>query len=300
MMVKLLDPEELRDIALKFLGIKKKLEQQKELEFHKHYGSNSLTIASMWFDLCHTDIESAKLTSKEKQGGLKMFMAAHFYLWSYTKNANMLGSRFHVCEKYARGDYLWKWIRRISLLSENVITWPSRLDAPNTEIFAITIDGVDKKGRERKHPTMNQDPKRYTQKHNHAGLKWQVAISVYTSKCVHIHGPCRGGMGDREMLEESGVLDKLKHNKVAIVDRGYIKKENCHKLSWPNPQDSKALNNFKSRARLRQETFNGRMCFFDILSHEFRHTEQKHGIAFLAVATIVAYQMENGSPLYDV
>jgi hypothetical protein len=159
---------------------------------------------------------------------------------------------------------------------------------------------VDKKGRERKHPTLNQDRKRFTPKHHHAGCKWQVTMSVHTSKCVHIFGPCRGGMGDKEMLTESGVLGLLKNGKIAIVDRGYISKKNRHKLSWPNPQDSKAVNNFKARARLRHEAFNGRMCFFDILSHEFRNSEEKHGIAFLAVATIVQYQMDNGSPLFDV
>jgi hypothetical protein len=296
----LLGAPELREIALRYLGITKKTEHQKELEFHKHYGSSSLSIASMWFDLCHTDIESAKLSLKERQGGVKMFLAAHFYLWSYTKNSHMLASRFNICEKYARGKYLWNWIRRIKALSANVITWPSSLDSNSTVLFAISIDGVDKKGRERKHPTLNQDSKRFTPKHHHAGCKWQIALSVQTSKCVHIFGPCRGGMGDKTMLKRSGVLDLLKNGKVAIVDRGYINEENRHKLSWPNPHDSKAVNNFKARARLRHESFNGRMCCFDILSHEFRQSEEKHGIAFLAVATIVQYQMDNGSPLYDV
>ena len=90
----------------------------------------------------------------------------------------------------------------------------------------------------------------------------QASVSIFL-------GPVRGGMGDKEMLTESGVLGLLKNRKLAIVDRGYINKDNRHKLSWPNPHDSKAVNNFKARARLRHEAFNGRMCFFDILSHEF-------------------------------
>jgi hypothetical protein len=294
----LLGGPELRDRALRFLQIEKNNDHQKELEFHKHYGSSSFTIASMWFDLCHTDIELAKLSLKEKQCGLKMFLVANFFLWSYTKNARILGSRFDICESYARGKHLWKWIQVISALSEGVITWPSSLDR-GVEVFAITIDGVDKKGRERKHPTLNQDRKRFTKKHHHAGCKWQVAMSIHKSKCVHIYGPCRGGMGDKEMLTESGVLGLLKNDKVAIVDRGYINHENRHKLSWPNQDDSKEVNVFKARARLRHEAFNGRMCGFDILSNEFRHTEVKHGIAFLAVATICQYQMDNGSPLFE-
>ena len=75
----LLGAQELRDIALRFLKIEKRTERTKEIEFHKHYGSSSFTIASMWFDLCHTEIESAKLSLKEKQCGLKMFLLAPFF-----------------------------------------------------------------------------------------------------------------------------------------------------------------------------------------------------------------------------
>ena len=107
-------------------------------------------------------------------------------------------------------------------------------------------------------------------------------------------------MNDKPMLEASGVLDKLAKGKLAIVDRGYIKTENLAKLSWPNPHDDKLTNNYKSRARLRHETVNGRMSFFSILFHQFRHCTAKHNAAFEAIAVTVQYQIDDGHPLFAV
>jgi cytochrome oxidase assembly protein ShyY1 len=107
-------------------------------------------------------------------------------------------------------------------------------------------------------------------------------------------------MNNKLMLEASGLLDKLAKGKFPIVDRGYIKEENNDKLSWPNPHDDKLTNNYKIRARLRHETVNGRMAFFSILFHQFRHSIAKHKAAFEAIAVTVQYQMDNGHPLFAV
>jgi hypothetical protein len=65
--------------------------------------------------------------------------------------------------------------------------------------------------------------------------------------------------------------------------------------------DSKALGNFKSRGRLRQETFNGRLKFFRSLSDTFRHGFDKHKLVFEAIVVIIQqYQMDNGSEIYAV
>ena len=109
-----------------------------------------------------------------------------------------------------------------------------------------------------------------------------------------------GGVKKKNMLEDSGLLEKLKKGKRAICDRGYIKDANKDKLSWPNLHDTPAVNNFKSRARLRHESFNGRLKFFSILKDTFRQSLAKHQFAFEAVVVIVQYQMDNGSPIFSV
>jgi hypothetical protein len=64
--------------------------------------------------------------------------------------------------------------------------------------------------------------------------------------------------------------------------------------------DPPDLHTFKSRARIRQETFNHRLRCFSILSHTFTHGWDKHGSAFTEVVVIVQYQMDNGSPIFTV
>jgi hypothetical protein len=68
---------------------------------------------------------------------------------------------------------------------------------------------------------------------------------------------------------------------------------------WPRRAADERVAKFKSRARARHESFNGRLKFFDILQNTFRHGEARHKIAFEAVCVIVQYQMDNGSPLFD-
>ena len=129
-------------------------------------------------------------------------------------------------------------------------------------------------------------------------LKYQIVMAAHRPRCVHIYGPVRGGMGDKEMLERSGVLARLRPGKLIVADRGYIKKEFGGKISWPNPQeDSKEANNLKSRIRLRHESFNGKMAAFGCLNQTWRHSDDKHGIAFRAVAVTVQYALDNGTNL---
>ena len=79
---------------------------QKEEIFKTHYGSTPLALASMWYDMTTTSIAGAKLDEKEKLRGFKMFMAVHFFLWAYPKNAKLLASRFDLCLSYAQGNHL--------------------------------------------------------------------------------------------------------------------------------------------------------------------------------------------------
>ena len=132
------------------------------------------------------------------------------------------------------------------------------------------------------------------------GVKYQLVTAVQVSQIVHIYGPCRGGMHDKTMLEESGVLDLIQPGKLAAVDGGYIKQQHADKLSWPNPHQDPVTHNFFSRCRLRHETANGRMTFYRILSDTFRHSIEKHGAAFTAVAVTSQYAFENGHPLFTV
>jgi hypothetical protein len=157
-------------------------------------------------------------------------------------------------------------------LKAKKIVWDASLDDANTAMFAISIDGTDFRIWERKHPLLPRDNGQCSKKFNHGAAKYQVALSVFGAKCVHIAGPYRGGEHNLEVFRQSGLKEKLARNKeVAIVDRGYRTgiEDEQGMFSYPNNMDSKELNNFKSRAQLRQETFDGRLKFFGSLKDTF-------------------------------
>jgi hypothetical protein len=73
------------------------------------------------------------------------------------------------------------------------------------------------------------------------------------------------------------------------------------KLSLPNRLGNAEVEKLKSRARSRHESFNGRIKNFNVLYETYRHDIKiKHKLAFEAVVVTVQYQMDNGSPIFDV
>ena len=273
-------------------------------EFKAHYASEPLVIASIWFDLCHTSIPEAHLQEKEKsEQGFKRFMIAHYYLWMYPKNVKNLKRRFNICLRYLQGSELWYWKRKIAALIKKVVVWSPELDSDETEIMAISVDCVNFRAWEKKHPTLNKDPKFYDHKHNSCGFKYEIALRVYEPKFAWIKGPIRCGKGDREVFKEDGLREKMRSghgNKMGIADGGYEGQEAIGFLCLPNSTNPRGLQQLKSRALCRHESLNGRLVDFGILQQTFRHGMECHKVALEAVAVIVQYQMDNGAPIFDV
>jgi hypothetical protein len=314
----ILSPQQALKYWLTFLAVRFTCwsDARMALEFHRHYVSLPLDLADQWHDLKVGDHlpEELQLNEKEKsEKGLKRYFVAHFFLWAYPKNASMLSSRFKgVCDKYCQGEPLWKWIRRIAALKSKKIVWDDNIaKSKNLEIFCITIDGTDFKINEPKHKTLPRDNGACSHKMQHAAAKYEIALAVHRPKCVHLAGPFFGGTHDLEMFRRGRLKEKLqalnvqirnfRRTKLAIVDRGYSSKRADEKnlFSVPNSMGSKELEKFKSRARLRHETFNGRLkCFGSLSAQTFRHGIDKHKFVFEAIVVTVQYQMDNGSPIF--
>ncbi len=273
-MLGLLSPSDIMKIGLEFFRFQagNKSQEHSVHVFRKFYGSLPLDLADMWYDLTTTDIPEAKVDKKEiSMKGLRMFFAAHHFLWTYPKNAQLLASKFGICERYSRGDPLWKWIKKIQALKTKKIVWHEGLNSPNTEIFCVTVDGVDFRMWEKKHPEYPVDSKYYSKKYKHCGAKYELAVSVFHPKIVWMNGPFRGGKHDLEVFREDGLKAKIPQGKIAIADRGYRtdRTDEQEMLALPNDLDDKELKNFKSRARMRHESVNGRIKFFECLSNTF-------------------------------
>ena len=304
----LLGPRDIRAKALKIVKAEVLLgtnpSEEKEVNlFRKHFGCEPLSIAAAWHDLTRADIPDPRLsmTRDEKINGLKRFLVAIYFLWNYSRNKEVLATSTQSNAYSVSSAILWLWIDRIAWLEVLKIKWIPELTDPSKEILALTIDGTDFRVWEKSHPDLPLDRQQMSVKFNHGALKYLLFISIEHQKVVQIYGPERGGKHDLTMLEESGFLDKLSQNKkVASVDRGFIKHKYRDQLSWPNAYDSPEVNNYKSRSRLRHETFNGRCKFFRILGETFHHQQKKHRSAFAAVVVLCQYNMENGRPLFEV
>ena len=269
-------------------------------DFKSHYGSNSTHISVMWSDI----LMQLDLKKEDKsENRFKRLLIAIFFLWAYPKNAAMLASTFGVCKRLVQGEYLWYWVRIIGKLKRYKVIWPTETyNDPNSQIFIITVDGVDFKVTEnRRHPLFPIDTGEYSQKFAHAAFKYEIGIDCFTGKIFWLNGPFRAGMHDRTIYN-MGLKDIIPEGKMVVCDRVYrskVKKEN-DSLSIPSLCDSKKLANFKIRLRCRHETFNGRIKNFASLSHTYHHDRSKHIAVFEAVCLMVIYQLENGNPLFTI
>lgn len=268
--------------------------------FRALYGSNPIVYAEIIEDLQTTHIEAARVDSK-KMSVEKLLIAMNF-LKCY-QSEEVRSGQFKVSEKTAR-KWGWFYSKKIQALKAQKIVWPDhwneghpQLHDDDTPIFLVSVDGVHCTTNEPIHPTLAKNPKFYSHKHNQAALTYELGVSVYENKLVWIKGPKPASKHDITVFRE-GLMHKIPSGKRAIGDNGYRGEPNT--ISTPRSRDPKELRRFKSRARARHESFNGRIKNFKCLAERFRHGVHKHQICFEAVCVIVQYQLENGSPLFDV
>ena len=305
MNIEVLTPRRMLEKGLVIAGIHSSpqhTDERKNRDFQKHYGAPVIALVDMWFDLQTTTIPGAALSASENsRKGLRWFLMCHNFLWTYPRNAKVLADKFGICEDYAKGENLWCWIRKIAALREKKIIWdPRRMSNPNGPTFICSVDGTDFRVWEPKHPTLPHDRTQMSHKHRHAALKYEIAVCNHFSQVCWISGPHRGGKHDLTIFQES-LKHRIPDGKRCNVDRGYnSERADERMLSTPNPCDSPLLSNYKSRSRLRGETFNGRLKKYEVLNQTFRHGREKHATAFFAIVVTLQYQMDNGEPLFDV
>lgn len=272
--------------------------------FHALYGSTAEVLAEQFEDLQTTHIQEARLTAEENTSkGLRSFLIAHHWLWTGPKNVVLTSTRFGICEKYCQGEALWRWIRKIAALEAKVIVWEDRRSKPisiERETFTVTVDGTDFKTWEPKHPTLPVDTGYASHKFKSAGYRYELAISTETKKCVWIYGPNRAGKHDMTIMREA-LKSKIEVGEAVIADSGYqTSKQDKVFMSTPNTQDSREVARYKSLARCRHETFNGRLKNYASMEHCWKYGMEKHGWAFRAVAVTVQYHLDFGTGLFEV
>jgi hypothetical protein len=300
--------------------------------FLAHYGSNPIVYAKIWEDLQVTQCLDALIDSRTID--LALFLMTFRFLKCYPTEAE-LAATFRVCERTVRkwcryygckiqalkevkvssaSVMLWvhcrpivdhfltnKWTRKLQ------IVWPTRwtpchVDFSNEDIpvFLLTVDGVHCQIHEPMHPTKSKDQSYYSHKFKRSALNYEVGVSVYDNALVWLSGPTKASQHDITIFRSpDGLKEIIPDGRRVIGDRGYASRREAAVLSTPNSSDPTEVRKFKSRARARHESFNGKIKNFRVLSECFRHNLEDHKTVFEAICVICQYQLENGSPLFD-
>jgi hypothetical protein len=184
----------------------------------------------------------------------------------------------------------WEFVEKIQSLKGDKIVWDDSFYEAD-DIWIVSVDGTHCWIEEPKHPTWSQDTDYYSHKYNKAGLDYELAIALTTSRLVWMRGPFPAGSNDISIFCKKGLHDRLVAlEKKAIGDGGYSGHHAT--ISTPNAHDSYGVKRFTSRALKRHETFNGHTKVFDCLSGRFRHSVPRFAnCCFSASITIFEHRV---------
>lgn len=164
-------------------------------------------------------------------------------------------------------------------------------------VFLVTVDGTHCRISE---PRRDPDTKYFSYKMRKPAMAYELAVDTEESKIRWINNdPSQAGYSDLHIFrKEGGLKEKMPPGKRIIADNGYNGEDEI--ISAPNPLDTREAKQYKSRARARHESLNGRIKTHNIVDQRFRSSHDKHQIIFEAVAIIVQYDMDNGMKLFDI
>ena len=261
--------------------------------FKDHYGASHIVVAKIWEDLQTTNIPEARI----KVLKFNYFLEALNFNYRYKRECER-EAQFDTSPKTLR-KYCWYYLLKIGALKSEKIVFPPVEDFGD-DILIMSVDGTHSIFYEIAHDEFSQNRPYFSHKKHHAGLCYELGIHLYESKLIWMNGSFPAGPNDKaNFMREHGLRDKLATiGKKAVGDKGYTGfPDQC---STFNAFDDPAVQEFKSRAQMRHEQFNGMLKEFSTLADQFRHEQDKFEVCFEAAAVICQYRLENGEPLYDI
>ena len=290
--------EEMLSFGLELAGYKeprvdRARAETNEERFAANFGVATATACTIYEDMQLTTIEASRIDGTPLE--LKYFLMALYYLRKYPTESD-LEAKFDYSKYWAR-EMCWSMITKIMNLKEAKIVWPDDLAA--ADIWVMSVDGTHSWTVEYSHPTLSQDPGKYSHKYHHAGFNYKLGVSLSTNQLIWMAGPFDAGQNDLSCFRASGLRERLLDlGKKALGDGGYNGEPEC--ISTWNAHDSKPVHRFKARAMKRHENFNDLVKVFDATSGRFRHSEARFKVSFEAVCVLCQYKLENEVPLYDI
>ena len=160
----------------------------------------------------------------------------------------------------------------------------------------MTVDGTTCKVHNLTKLKLKERKQWYDFKHNHAGIKYKIAVCIITGFIVHYCGPFKGSIHDLTIFRWC-IKKILSLLEVVIGDAGYEGDEAC-----VTPKDARDAQHRLAMKELRKrhETINGKLKTFECLRNQWRHSLDRHHLAFRSCFVIVQLCLENGQECYTV
>jgi len=277
-------------------SIKKCKKSTNEQRFVSRYGSNPAVVCHIWEDLQRQADPNFAIPSNKLS--LEYYLHSLHFLKRYPEEherAAATGWHRDTCR-----DWGWYYVERIQALKAIKIIFPDDVFF-GYDIWIMSVDGQHCWVHEPGHPEFSIDTEFYSHKYNKAGINYELGIALKESKLIWMNGPFRAGETDQVTFRNRGLREKLREmGKKAIADGGYHAQEDFDVLALPNVLDADLVKKFKRRALRRHEKFNGMVKAFNCLSGRFRHPIYRFANCFEAVCVICQYQLEHGSPLFNI
>lgn len=274
------------------VGLGRAQETTKIRRFQRHYGPNPTVVSLIWSTLQTTTVPDAIITKRALADFVNFLMALH-HLKAYPVE-EVLANRFDVHEQTAR-KWVHFYIKKLAALKESKVKWPNPLGASR---FIISVDCVNFGVNEPRHPFLHKVKEYFDRKGGKAGVTYEIALDLWSSRVVWMNGPFPAATGDQVIFTDFGLQAKMPAGTKAIADKIY---ESCDKIASHNSLDTDEVRDFKARARARQESINARLKSFGCLKQRFRHDIRLHNKDFVhACMVICCFELENGSPLFNI
>jgi len=268
-------------------------------KFKAHFGRHPLHVARVWRDPLTTTIPEARVDDNE--ANLIGFLASLNFVKSYAiedVRDDFVGDALHLNQMR---ELSWFFVGKIAALKALKIVWPADNEWQTT--FIASVDGTHKSINEPRDPNVRKNRIWYSHKDEHAGLNFEVVLSLYQSRIVHAKLGTPASTSDiTEMKAE--LLHKIPAGKRLIADKMYATKDLERCCSTWNQFDTELMKEFKRRAKTRHESINDRIKTYGAMRQTFRHGPAKAQLCFDAVLAMAQYAIEDtgpfGEPLFDV
>ena len=220
----------------------------------------------------------------------KHLLWAFFFLRHYSTE-EVASRTCGTTEKTLR-EKVWALVDLLADL--NVISWDQReVGAAPWNQCRVSVDGTDFRIMEQ----FPFDRKWYSHKYNGPGVRYEVAISIATGWIVWINGPFPCGAWPDLRIARDSLVGILEPGEFYIADGGYYDGYNYAITPTGYHYYSDRV---RALIRARHETINRRLKQWKALSHRWRHSIEKHSMAFRAIANIVQIGLLTDKPTWPI